>query len=432
MMLRSASARLQSGATRLAETVRHPVGRNALVLYASQIAQYILPLLTLPYLTRVLSRDKFGELAFAHSLLQYFVTLTEFGFGLSATRYIAIHRAGGTNLDRYCSAVIAAKVSLLTLSAALVMVLVQTVPAIGRDPWVVYLTFLNVVGTALFPSWLFQGLQRMEYILYRDIGTRILGVAGVFLFVRKAEDYLLVPVVQFGVVATMGILSLLTVRSSCGIRLTRVSVGEVSAVMRESLPLFLSQAAILLYTTTNTFLLGLLAPPFKVASFSVAQRVIAAVKSLIFPLMTALYPHISLKGVHARPEVVRLIRFAVLRLGWIFALISIGLAVTPPLVVPIMFGDKYKDAAILLQFMAPIPFVLFLGSLYATQYMLGLGYRREWLRLIVSAAVFNFACLGLLSALLEIELAVSLTTVGVEMYILAGAYWFYRRTNADR
>ena len=133
MMLRSASARLQSGATRLAETVRHPVGRNALVLYASQIAQYILPLLTLPYLTRVLSRDKFGELAFAHSLLQYFVTLTEFGFGLSATRYIAIHRAGGTNLDRYCSAVIAAKVSLLTLSAALVMVLVQTVPAIGRD-----------------------------------------------------------------------------------------------------------------------------------------------------------------------------------------------------------------------------------------------------------------------------------------------------------
>src|SRR5205085_7415588 len=77
---------------RIHELLRHPVVRNALFLYGVQFSSYVFPLLTLPYLSRVLNPDRFGLVAFAQSFVWYFVTLTEYGFNLTATRRVAVER----------------------------------------------------------------------------------------------------------------------------------------------------------------------------------------------------------------------------------------------------------------------------------------------------------------------------------------------------
>jgi len=95
-------------AGRLQKLIRHSVVKNAMLLYGVQLSSYIFPLVALPYLSRVLNPSKFGLVAFAQSFIWYFVTLTEYGFNLTATRRIAIHaddhelfqQAAGANAGR--------------------------------------------------------------------------------------------------------------------------------------------------------------------------------------------------------------------------------------------------------------------------------------------------------------------------------------------
>src|SRR5678809_1376177 len=88
---------------------RHPVAQNTLVLYAVQITGYLIPLITLPYLARILAPDKFGVVAFAQNVVWYFVILTDYGFNVTATREIAIHREDSERVSRIFSTVLTAK-----------------------------------------------------------------------------------------------------------------------------------------------------------------------------------------------------------------------------------------------------------------------------------------------------------------------------------
>jgi O-antigen/teichoic acid export membrane protein len=76
--------------------------------------------------------------------------------------------------------------------------------------------------------------------------------------------------------------------------------------------------------------------------------------------------------------------------------------------------------------MSPIPMVVAIGSIYATYYMLGMGYKKEWSRLILSAGAFNFVILLPLLLLIKPAMAVAITSTAVEVWVMAGAWIFYR------
>lgn len=155
---------------------RHPVLRNTLWLYVVTIGGYALPLLTLPYLARVLSLEVFGLVAYAQSLVWNCITLTDYGFNLTATREVAMYRDNTERLSRLLSAVITAK-ALLTglgflLYAGVVLWMDNT-----RAHWPLFLvSFLSVLGYWLFPLWLYQGLENMKQIAVRDFLAKLLGL----------------------------------------------------------------------------------------------------------------------------------------------------------------------------------------------------------------------------------------------------------------
>jgi PST family polysaccharide transporter len=410
----------------LRRLTQHAVARNALALYAIKLAEYGLPFITVPYVARVLGIEKLGLIMWAQSFIGYFVVITEYGFNFTATRQIAIHR---DDLDRVCriySAAMAARVLLTLVCLAIMTVVVFSVPVMRPNWALFYISFLTVVGTTLFPQWLFQGLERMGFITIREVGARFIGLMTIFFLVRSSDDYLWAAAIMSGSTAIAGLIGLIYVRRMTGVHFCATSFADVRAALIDGWHVFLSTAAITIYGRSNTFILGFIASDADVGAYASALKPIEALKTLVFPLSTAIFPHVSRLSADSKEEAIRFIKKTSRRLLGLFALVSLAVLVTAPISIRILYGRKFAASVPLMQIMAPIPFLVAGSACFGTYYMLGLGYKKEWSRMIITAGFFNFVVLVPLLFITPPANAISITGTTVEAFVLMWSYLFYR------
>ena len=131
---------------------------NIASLTGIQMVQYLLPLVTFPYLTRVLGPGNYGKVAFAVAFITYFNLITDYGFNLSATREISINRDDTERVSRIYSSVMVTKTLLMLLTFTAMLTIVLSVDRFRSDlPLYIY-TYGIVLGSVLFPVWFFQGV----------------------------------------------------------------------------------------------------------------------------------------------------------------------------------------------------------------------------------------------------------------------------------
>jgi PST family polysaccharide transporter len=410
----------------LRRLAKHRVVRNALALYGIQAANYILPWITFPYLTRVLGAEKFGLLGVAQAFIQYFVVVTEYGFNFTATRDISICRDDADRVSRIFTSVMIAKTLLMLACFVAMMTIVFAVPQLRADLPLYLISFTAVVGNVLFPQWLFQGLEEMGYITAREIGARVIGLLPTFLLVHGPGDYLMAAFIQSGSVALAGLAGLILMPKVTAVRFTRVRWREIRDTYTGGFHIFISTAAITLYTRGNTFLLKFIASERETGYFVLAQRFIEPAKSLVMPISIALFPHISHLSAKRPHEAIAFLRKYAVRLCLPFAALSLGIVVLAPLAIRLGGGPKYAGAVPMLQWMAPIPFILSFSTLYATQFMLGLGYKKQWARMILLGGGLNFLVLFPLLRVVSPGIAVSITGTAVELWVSVRSWIFYR------
>jgi polysaccharide transporter, PST family len=264
---------------------------NALAMAGLQVANLVLPLLLVPYLARTLGIDVYGGVAFGLGVCQLAAVVTDYGFGLSATYYVARRRNRPSACARLLSAVSACKAALALLVALLIVTYVAVSSQEDKTRAFLLMMILPIVAQAALPSWFFVGIERMGWLATTTALTRLLHVLLVYLFVDGPGDYWLIAI-SLGVAnAVCAAVSVFVLRK-LGYRFVAPRLRVACAVWRSASSFFISRASVAAYTSLGVVVLGLAGLPAQVAIYSAAEQLYKAAQSTVGMVSQAIYPYL--------------------------------------------------------------------------------------------------------------------------------------------
>lgn len=372
---------------RLSLLFRNVLVQNALSLYGVQFAGYIIPLVTIPYLARVLGAAGWGLVAFAQSFGSYVAVVGEYGFGFSATREVARHREDRERLTEILAGVLGAKTLLAGVGVAAAFLVLWLVPLFRQHPLLLWSAIFWALAQAFSMMWFFLGLERMRLFASLDMATKGLATIAIFLFVRRPGDEWRVLALQgAGFCLSFVICSWLVYRDLPFHLPTWHATWEA---IHMGWTMFLFRGSVSLCTVGNVFVLGLFVSPRLVGFYAGAEKISKAFLGLLSPINQTLYPRMSHLVQHARERAARIARVGVAIMGGGGAAMGVLVFFLAPQLVRVILGTGYAPAVPVLRILALLPPLIGLSNLFGVQWMLPLGMDRQFNWIVLGAASLN-------------------------------------------
>ena len=379
------------------------VFHNFVYLYLVRIANYILPLLTVPYLVRVLGPGKYGLLAFAQAFIQYFMILTDYGFSASATREISVNSSDPLKVSRIFSSVMAIKTFLMILSFSVLSLAILIFGKFRSNSLVYFYTFGIVLGDLLFPVWFFQGMEKMKYITLRNIVAKIIFTASIFIFIRKPSDYIYVPLINSLGFLIMGIFSMVSIFRDFDIKLTLPNIPEIKYHLKEGWYVFISTVSINLYTATNTFVLGLFTSDTIVGYFAAGEKIIRIIIDSFVPFFEALYPFISKVAMESKQRALRILTKVSLLSVSIYSFMFLIIFFFAKNIVFLILGQKFAESIIIVRILSPLVILIPIAYIFSNLALLPFKLDKYFARIYITGGILNIVLLFLFLYLLKLS-----------------------------
>lgn len=270
---------------------QHSVSRNAAALGVMQIANYAVPLLLLPFLTRQLGMEAFGMVAITLAAIQLAFVLTDYGFSLSATYSISTNRENTDFVNQKISAIFGAKALLVSLLAAGLIIASQTVPSLQAYSTYIIAAFIAICAQAFQPIWLFQGIERMKNITLYTVLTKVLYAILVLQLISTPEDAVIV-IFCWSAAQVIGLAASLYFMYSAGYRVSWPSLKTVRHEFVDGAQFFWSRLAVAVYTSASTLVVGSQSAT-QAAQFAACEQIYKAGQNVTSPINNAMFPYMT-------------------------------------------------------------------------------------------------------------------------------------------
>ena len=371
---------------------------NFFSLTSLKVLTYILPLITFPYLIRVLGIEKFGLIMFAQATMYYFEIVVDFGFNLSATREVALNAKKPNKLNEIISAVFSIKFMLLLFSFLVLIAVINLFDRFLQDSMLYYYSFLKVIALAFFPVWFFQGIEKMKYITLIDIISKSIFTILIFVFVQSESDYILVPLIS-GVGYIIGtIFSLIYLFKRFKKSFIICSFSVLKKYFNDSLMFFLSRVSVSLYTTSNAFFLGLVTSNIMVGYYAVAEKLYMVIRQLYQPIVQVIYPYMSksknVKFFKKLYPIIILLNFIGVYVLWVYT----------PEIIFLVTNETFLESVKVFRILLIVACIVVPSILIGYPFLAALGFKNEANYSTIIGSVFHVIVLGILYFLNVIDI----------------------------
>ncbi len=370
------------------ESMTKNTAKNTVLLYMLTIAKMIFPLLTLPYLTRVLSKDSYGVVTYVKSCMTYLHILVDFGFLYSAVKDIVNCNGDKQKIGVATGEVLVGRVLLGLLSLAVAVVLCFFVPILKDYFLYTLLSADGVAITAFLLDYLFRGLEKMHVLTIIFVIMRGLTTALTFIFVKGDNDLLLIPILDIiGNISAVVISLLFLFRYK--IKLAFPKIKNVFLRLKESAIYFISSMATTAFTALLTVLIGIFITDLTlIAYWGVSIQLINAVVSMYDPIM---------KGIHPQMVKHKNIKFIGKVLCLFMPIVLLGCILCyfiPETIISIVAGKEYIDAVPIFRGLIPIMLISFPSMLMGWPSLGAINKEKQVTFSTIVSALFQISVLG--------------------------------------
>jgi len=396
--------------------------KNYLALLFIQGANFILPLIILPYLVRVLGSEKYGLVMIAQSVALFLTIIVDFGFNISATKEVAYLKNDKEKLSQFYWNIVFVKLILIIITFIILLGMTFFINKFKLDPLVYLFSFGLVLGQAIFPTWFFQGIEKMQVITFVTVGAKLFFTLSLFFVVFSPDDYLYVPIFNglgFVISGLFGFIFSLQY-----VKFISPKLLQIKDIIKNSLSLFFSNLAVSFYTSSNVIILGFFAGDSIAGIYSSMEKLILAIKSIYTPIYQAIFPNLSTKPDKKVRIFIDKIRIPIGILG---AVISTIIFFESKAILNFAFNDALITSySIVFQFLGLISLFSSLNMLYVTLYFPSINKYKIRMKILISGGFFN-----LIVALVFVQFftiyGVAFSAITTELFILILAIIYYKK-----
>jgi PST family polysaccharide transporter len=381
-------------------------------------------MITMPYVTRVLGVESWGELALAQVIIGYFGLLTDWGFAISATRKVAALREDRNRLSQVFLSIWAAQWLLAAVSILLLLSLIAFVPYFKGNARFYLYGLGTIVGGVLFPVWFLTGLERMKQVALIQIFARFTTVPFIFILLQTPADAPLMIAISAGTGFVAGALTIYWIITNLGMIWVVPTFRQVLGELTDASTLFLSTIWISLYTSVTPAILGMIAGPVAVGYFTLADKVRQFVQSALGPVFQAMFPRMSYLFNSNILEARALLKRSAALIVGTSALASLVLWLFADTIIILLAGDQFSKAASVLRWLAPLPFIISLSNLFGIQIMLPNRFTQAFNRILLAAGTMSLCMIvpfiqwkGAEGASINTFLTESFVTLSMAVYL---------------
>lgn len=398
----------------MAHSIKYNFGLNLI----NTILGLLFPIITFPYISRVLDPDGVGLVAFYSSIINYVVLVSCLGIPLYAIREISRVRANIYERNKTTSEILLLHVVLTLIGYIIVAILCLTVERIYTHIYIFLILSLSIGFTTIGVNWFYQGIEDFKYITIRSVVFKFISLIALFVFVRKSSD--VVGYAFVTVIASVGnnILNfhrLFRYFSQCKIPYSEL---QIMRHLQPALKIFLINLITSIYLNLDSVMLGFMTNDFVVGLYAASSRITHVFLSIITALGSVLLPRLSNYAALGKWDEYLMLKDKAIKFVFTLALpLVFGLLIVTPEFMRVFAGSKYTDAILTVRIMSPIIFFIGLSGILGLQVLYSQG--KENLVIIctsVGAAVNFFINLALIPSMQQNGAAVA--TVIAEFLVL--------------
>jgi len=266
------------------------IAKNFTLLSLLKVILTFMPFIYLPHIINTLGIGFYGKVILALSLASYFLSFTDFGFNLSATRDIAIHKNSKNQVNLIINKVLIVKTFLLLTAVLVYILIITTLPPFSSNKTIYFLILLTLIGNSYFPNWFFLGIENVTIPFVINLVTKSLFTLSIFIFIRTEDDKVFFPLLIAISSLLSGVLGMLGMYYYAKFSFKIPKQKRIREYARGSLHLFYNQLLPNLYNNSSTFILGLIATPEITGGYGAMRKIFSLFEGHLLILSKVFYP----------------------------------------------------------------------------------------------------------------------------------------------
>ena len=358
------------------------LAKNTISLYIMNIVKLVFPLLTLPYLTRVLTTSTYGAVTYIKSLIVYVQLFLDFGFLLFSTKNIVNARSNKYKIGLIVGNTIVEKLLLGGVASVIYIFACFLIPIIKENSLFAIIYLLATLFSILILDFLYRGIEKMNYVAIPYIFSKTICLVFTFILVKNDSDLLFIPILELIGNFFASVISFILLKK-VDIKIYFGSIKSCFNDIKESSIYFISNFATTFFGALTTIVAGFYVSTENIAFWGICMQLLSAAKALYNPLTNSLYPYML------RKKDIKLInRLAAIML--IPMLIGVYFIIFQnELILGIIGGDKYKSAGYILIYLLPAFVFSFYSMLYGWPVLGAINKEKETTFSTVLASTFQ-------------------------------------------